>query len=62
MLNPIQIHCSKFLMHLAIKMFDVRGAGVHGVTCESGEHWNCICKTDDNFLKIVFWAVENRRR
>ena len=41
--------------------------GVHGVTCESGEHWNFICKTDDNFrddnfLKLLFLAVENRRR
>ena len=35
-------------------MFDVRGAGVHGVTCESGEHWNFISKTDDNFLTFLF--------
>ena len=42
-------------------MFDVRGAGVHGVTCESGEHLNFICKNDDNFLKNVFLAVENQR-
>ena len=43
-------------------MFDVHDAGVHGVTCESGEHLSFICKTDDNFLKFVFWAVENRHR
>ena len=51
------IHCSKFLCTLLFKLFDVRSAGVHGVTCESGEHWNFICKTDDNFLEFVFLAV-----
>ena len=43
-------------------MFEERGAGVHSVTCDSREHWNFICKTDDNFLKnlTLIGIADNR--